>query len=338
MTTATKNTTYNELLARQKALETELFNNYGAEQEPGPLAGATYKWAFSEFLHGEPLTNALKIGRDGSGGFLTPDELEKQITDAMNKANVFRKIAHVIQVDHDRRIPVVQTRGSASWVDEEGVVLETDDEFGEVTLGAHKAATSIKISEELLEDAGFDMESYISLEFARRIGDLEESAFISGTGAGMPLGILNIAPIGAVTEQAGKISVDDMLELFYSVGEKYRANAVWVFSDDVERALRKAKNTIGRPLWEDALTEGELDAFLGRPAVICKSMPDIAPGENIAMFGDFAYFWIADRGRRSFKRLDELYAATGQVGFRATQRVDARLILPEAVKILQVRE
>ena len=105
------------------------------------------------------------------------------------------------------------------------------------------------------------MESYIALEFARRIGDLEELAFISGTGAGMPLGILNITPVGAVTEQAGKISVDDMLELFYSVGEKYRANAVWVFNDDVERALRKATNTISRSVSKKTRS-GNLRAYM----------------------------------------------------------------------------
>lgn len=52
-------------------------------------------------------------------------------------------------------------------------------------------------------------------------------------------------------------------------------------------------------------------------------------------FGDFGYYWIAGRQARSFQRLNELYAETGQVGFKGTHRVDGKLILPEAIKVLQ---
>lgn len=64
-------------------------------------------------------------------------------------------------------------------------------------------------------------------------------------------------------------------------------------------------------------------------------MPEIAAGNKTVVFGDFKYYWIADRQGRSFKHLNELFAATGQVGFVATQRVEGKLILPEAVKYLQ---
>ena len=63
-------------------------------------------------------------------------------------------------------------------------------------------------------------------------------------------------------------------------------------------------------------------------------MPAIAAGAKTIAFGDFSYYWIADRQGRSFKRLNELYAANGQVGFLGSQRVDGKMILPEAVKVL----
>ncbi|MBT7123415.1 MAG: phage major capsid protein, partial [Clostridia bacterium] len=63
----------------------------------------------------------------------------------------------------------------------------------------------------------------------------------------------------------------------------------------------------------------------------------IAAAAKVIAFGDFGYYWIADRQARSFQRLNELYAATGQVGFRATQRVDGKLTLGEAVKVLQMK-
>ena len=74
--------------------------------------------------------------------------------------------------------------------------------------------------------------------------------------------------------------------------------------------------------------------ILGRPIKTSSYMPAMAAGAKTIAFGDFSYYWIADRQGRSFKRLNELFAATGQVGFLATQRVDGKLILAEAVKVL----
>ena len=86
-----------------------------------------------------------------------------------------------------------------------------------------------------------------------------------------------------------------------------------------------------------SVTAGEPDTILNRPVKTSAYVPTIEAGAKIMAFGDFSYYWIADRQGRSFQRLNELYAATGQVGFRATQRVDGKLILPEAIKVLQMK-
>jgi len=65
-------------------------------------------------------------------------------------------------------------------------------------------------------------------------------------------------------------------------------------------------------------------------------MPTMEAGAKTLLFGDFMYYWIADRQGRSFERLNELFSLNDLVGFKATQRVDARLVLPEAVKVLQM--
>jgi len=67
-------------------------------------------------------------------------------------------------------------------------------------------------------------------------------------------------------------------------------------------------------------------------------MPTVAAGAKVLAFGDFSYYWIADRQGRSFQRLNELFAVTGQVGFKATQRVDGKLTLAESVKVLKIKE
>lgn len=286
--------------------------------------------------------NALQIGSDSEGGYLVPDEYEKTLVESLEEENLFRKIAKVITTSSgDRKIPVVATKGTASWVDEEGTINESDDAFSQVSIGAYKLGTLIKVSEELLNDSVFDLESYISKEFARRIGNKEEDAFFNGDGVGKPIGIFNAtggAEVGVTAASSTAITADELIDLFYSLKAPYRKNAVWVLNDATIKAIRKLKDNNGNYLWQPALTANTPDTILGRPVFTSSYVPTIAAGAKTIAFGDFSYYWVADRQSRSFKRLNELYAATGQVGFVATQRVDGKLILPEAIKVLAQKE
>ena len=282
--------------------------------------------------------NALQIGTDSEGGYLVPDEYEHTLVEALEEENVFRQLAKVIRTSSgDRKIPVVATKGTASWIDEEGAYLESDDSFGQVSIGAYKVGTMIKVSEELLNDSVFDLEAYISREFARRIGAKEEEAFFTGDGSGKPLGVLAAnggAETGVTTASATAITADELIDLFYSLKAPYRRNAVWVLNDSTIKAIRKLKDNQGQYLWQPSLTAGAPDLLLGKPVRTSAYMPAIAADAKTIAFGDFSYYWIADRQGRSFKRLNELFATTGQVGFMATQRVDGKLILSEAIKVL----
>ena len=286
--------------------------------------------------------NALQIGSDTEGGYLVPDEYEKTLVESLEEENLFRKIAKVITTSSgDRKIPVVATKGTASWVDEEGTINESDDAFSQVSIGAYKLGTLIKVSEELLNDSVFNLESYISKEFARRIGNKEEDAFFNGDGVGKPIGIFNAtggAEVGVTAASSTAITADELIDLFYSLKAPYRKNAVWVLNDATIKAIRKLKDNNGNYLWQPALTANTPDTILGRPVFTSSYVPTIAAGAKTIAFGDFSYYWVADRQSRSFKRLNELYAATGQVGFVATQRVDGKLILPEAIKVLAQKE
>ena len=284
------------------------------------------------------VTNALQIGTDSEGGYLVPDEYERTLVEALEEENVFRQMAKVIQTSSgDRKIPVVASKGTASWIDEEGAFPESDDSFGQVSIGAYKLGTMIKVSEELLNDSVFDLQSYISREFARRIGAKEEEAFFTGNGTGKPLGILAAtggAETGVTAASATAVTADELIDLFYSLKSPYRKKSVWVLNDSTIKSIRKLKDTNGQYLWQPSLVAGTPDTILGRPVKTSAYMPAIAAGAKTIAFGDFSYYWIADRQGRSFKRLNELFAATGQVGFLASQRVDGRLILAEAVKVL----
>ena len=316
------------------------------EQEENTGRGSNaYKKNFWNAMRRKQMTpemaNALQIGTDSEGGYLVPDEYEKTLVEALEEENIFRKLAHVISTSSgDRKIPVVASKGSASWVDEEGTIPDSDDAFSQVSIGAYKLGTLIKVSNELLNDNVFNLESYISKEFARRIGAKEEDAFFNGNGTGKPVGIFNAtggAEIGVTAASATAITADEIIDLFYSLKAPYRKNAVWILNDATIKAIRKLKDNNGNYLWQPSLTAGTPDTILGRPVYTSSYVPTIAAGAKTIAFGDFSYYWIADRAGRNFKKLTELYAANDQTGFVATQRVDGKLILPEAIKVLKMK-
>lgn len=340
-------------LERQEAFEKELSQPVNMPLTGRPAAGSLgkektgrasdeYRQNFWNMMRSKTpmpqVVNALQIGTDSEGGYLVPDEYERTLVEALEEENVFRQLAKVIRTSSgDRKIPVVATKGTASWIDEEGAYLESDDSFGQVSIGAYKVGTMIKVSEELLNDSVFDLEAYISREFARRIGAKEEEAFFTGDGSGKPLGVLAAtggAETGVTAASATAITADELIDLFYSLKAPYRRNAVWVLNDSTIKAIRKLKDNQGQYLWQPSLTAGAPDLLLGKPVRTSAYMPAIAADAKTVAFGDFSYYWIADRQGRSFKRLNELYAATGQVGFLASQRVDGKLVLPEAIKVL----
>jgi HK97 family phage major capsid protein len=283
--------------------------------------------------------NSLSVGTDSEGGYLVPDEFERTLIQTLEEENVFRKLAKIIQTSSgDRKIPVVVTKGTAAWLDEGEEFDESDSVFGQTSIGAYKLGTMIKVSDELLNDSVFNLESYISTEFARRIGAKEEEAFLVGDADGKPTGIFNAtggAQLGITAGSATAITADEIIDLVYSLKAPYRKNAVFLMNDATVKAIRKLKDGQGQYLWQPSLTAGTPDTLLNRPVYTSAYAPIIEAGAKTIAFGDFGYYWIADRQGRSFKRLNELFATTGQVGFLASQRVDGKLILPEAVKILQ---
>lgn len=333
-----------------KATSTPLTGKPGAkmgkdETEKTGRASDEYKGSFWNAMRVKApmpsVLNALQEGTDSEGGYLVPDEFERTLVEALEEENVFRTLAHVIKTSSgDRKIPVVASKGTASWVDEEGAYTESDDAFSQVSIGAYKLGTMIKVSEELLADSVFDLEAYISKEFARRIGAREEESFFNGDGKGKPLGILAAkdgAEVGVTAASATAITADEVIDLFYSLKAPYRKNAVWVLNDATVKQIRKLKDSTGQYLWQPSLVAGTPDTILGRPVKTSAFMPTAAAGAKTIAFGDFKYYWIADRQGRTFKKLSELYAANGQVGFMGTQRVDGKLILPEAIKVLQMK-
>lgn len=183
-------------------------------------ASEAYRKAFWNSMRNRmsyEVQNALSIGTDSEGGYLVPDEYEKKLVEALEDEVFFRSLATVIRTSSgDRKIPIVTSKGEAAWIDEGGQFPESDDSFGQTSIGAYKLATMIKVSDELLNDSVFSIEQYISKEFGRRIGTKEEEAFFIGDGTGKPTGLFHStggAETG-VTVANTNITFDDVMDLY----------------------------------------------------------------------------------------------------------------------------
>ena len=306
-------------------------------KEVPTLANPMYAKAYDGFMKHGTTCNTLREGSDGEGGYLVPDEFERRIVQAMAEKNVMRRLGTVMQTERTMTFPIGKGIGFAEWVPEEGEFPIVAAEFDEVKLGAHKVATSIRVSDELLEDSVFDLEEFIIKEFAQRIGEAEEAAFIHGDGLAKPLGIIHQLDREVITEKTGAISTDDLLDLKHAIPPKYRKNAVLLMHDSTLRELFKLRTGEGQYIWYENPKKKIPLCIFGHRVITCPSMPTIESGKPPILFGDFKHFVIGDRKHRRIKRLTEVHAQQGQVAYIMSQRVDAKLLDRNAIAALKVK-
>ena len=319
-----------------------------------PTATTEYNEAFWNMMRGintMEVRDALSVGVDQNGGFTVPDEFERQLVQALEENNIFRSLAKTIHTNSGTRmIPIATDSGSASWIEEGAAIQESDMSFAQETLSAYKLGCMIKVSNELLNDSAFNIAAHIAQRFGVRFGNAEEDAFINGTGPSanpqttpsQPTGILtSLTPsAGNTTANAQTVHFDNIYKLYYSLKSPYRRKAAFLCNETLLLQLMLIKDKNDNYIWKPGLNQAEPDTILGRPIHTSGYMPAITgnatqdKNKKVLLFGDFSYYWIADRQNRTLKRLNELYAVTDQVGFIGTQRVDGKLILPEAMQVM----
>ena len=314
-----------------------------AMQKPDEKTGRAsnaYKEDFGAHLRGKrPVHNVLSEGVQADGGYLVPEEFERQIVSGLDEANVVRGLAKVITTSAERKIPIAATHSTAAWTAENGAYTPSDPSFDQKTIDAFKLTDLVKVSIELLQDSMFDLESYIANEFARAFGIAEEEAFCVGTGTGQPTGIFtaNGGQVGVTAASSTAVTADELISLVYALKSPYRRNAKFLANDATISAIRKLKDGNGVYLWQPSLQAGEPDKLLGYDLYTSPYVPQMEAGAFSVAFGDFKNYWIADRSGRTVQRLNELYSTNGQVGFVATERVDGKVILPEGIKLLKMK-
>lgn len=292
-----------------------------------------YNKSFWNAMRGKSIAqNELQSGSDGYDSFILPDDFRAKFNAALAKDNLFRRLATVIQMSSpEGTIQAVTSTGTAAWTPDGTAIVESADTFTQFTIKSFKLASLSRLKESFVNDMNFDLEKYLFKEFTRRFGRSEEAAFINGNGETQPSGIIGSGEVGITTTSASSITYDEVIKLYFSLKPEHREKAVFLMHDETALMLRTLKDTAGNYLWN-----ASDNTIFGKPVVTSIHMPTIAAGAKPIAFGDLSYYWIIERQLLSVKRLKELYAVVGQIGFSAFERLDGRLILPEAIKTMQM--
>ncbi|EGO8792571.1 phage major capsid protein [Enterococcus faecalis] len=286
------------------------------------------------------VSNVLQEGVDTAGGYLVPEEYDKRLIDGLTEENIMRTLGTTITTSGEHKINIAGAKPAASWIEEGGTLVFEDASFDQIILDAHKLHVAIKVTDELLYDNAFNLESYILTQFSKALANAEENAFLNGDGVGKPLGIFaenGGGQVAITTNTQSSITADEIINLVHSLKRPYRKNAKFIMNDQTIALIRKLKDNNGAYLWQPSLQAGEPDRLFGYPVYTSAYVPTVAAGTPVIAFGDFSYYNIGDRGVRSFDQLRELFAGNGMVGFLAKERVDGKLVLPEAVQILKMK-
>lgn len=288
---------------------------------------------FGDDSHAEKIMNAVGTG-SSSAGYLVPEELRKEIVRIMYEEATMMSLGQVIDTKTLTDIPVDSTAATAYWIDEAGAFTDSSPTVTRIQLGANKVGVLVKVSEELLADSAFDVEEYITNLAGIALARSAENEFINGTVSGRPTGIIGSATQALTSSVTNSFNYANIMKLFTSVKTPYAKNGSWLVNRDTLGTLMTLQDGASQYIFQPAYRNGETDMLLAKTLKVSEYMPALTTGAKGVLFGDFKHYKIGLRGGMSVQRLNELYAANGQIGFRFHTRIDGKLALAEAVKSL----
>lgn len=293
---------------------------------------------------------ALGTASPSDGGVLVDPQTAMQVETVLRATSPLRALARVVQIDAGAYDALIdRTELGAGWITEADTISDTSTPALErISIPLHELNATPKASQRLLDDSAFDVESWLAERIASRFARAENAAFITGDGVDKPrgflahpavaegvwswgsLGYLTTGAAGAFDAEGG----DALIDLVYALGAGYRANAAFIMNSATAGAVRKLKDSDGRYLWAESLTEGQPPRLLGYPVVIAEEMPDIADGADAIAFGDFrSAYTIAERPE--LRILRDPYSAKPHVLFYATRRVGGDVTDFAGIKLLR---
>ena len=343
-----------ESLRSTDALFVEEQRQVEAEAKPVIDVDAKRSQAFNSFLRrglGELTQEERQImaelraqgaGTDNKGGYTVPKEMQARIVEQMKAYGGIASAAQILNTADGRIITWATANGTAEegeLIGENAAATEQDTEFGTAELGAKKLSSKIiRVSNELLQDSGVDIESYLSRRIAERIGRAEAKYLIQGTGVGSPAQPkgLQTSVTGTTQAAAAAVSWQDFNALIHSVDPAYRNTGTTrlAFNDNTLKTLKEMVDGQKRPLWLPDVAGVAPATILGQQYVIDQGIDDIGASKKFAYFGDFNRFIIRRVSGMTLRRLVERYAEFDQVGFLAFHRFDCVLEDVSAIKAL----
>ncbi|MBR9863091.1 MAG: phage major capsid protein [Rhodobacteraceae bacterium] len=294
---------------------------------------------------------ALSTAVSGDGGYLVDPQTADQIAGVLHATASIRSIANVVAVESTAYdVLVDHTELGAGWATETGAATETSTpQVERISIPLHELSALPKASQRLLDDSAFDVEGWLASRIADKFSRAEGVAFVSGNGVDKPTGFLTYTTVannswswgdlgyvatGADGDFAALDPADAIVDLVYSLGARYRANATFVMNSKTAGAVRKMKDADGRFLWSDGLAAGEPARLMGYPVLVAEDMPDISSGANAIAFGDFAAgYTVAERP--DLRILRDPFSAKPHVLFYATKRVGGDVSDFAAIKLLK---
>jgi HK97 family phage major capsid protein len=332
-------------LEQRVAVSPEEARNVFAEidaETSGGTGSPEYAKAFEQYVRrGLGYLNveqraALQVGTDSEGGYTVADDWVRRLIESEREYGVIQNLATTFRTAESGQVhvPTVATNATAVLTAEEAAFTQSEPTFGEVVFDSYKYGVIMKVSDELLNDSIFDIAEFMAAQAGKAIATVTGTAFATGTGSGQPNGLFTAATTGVNAASATAVTTDELIDLYHSVIDPYRSRASWLMKDATLKAIRKLKDTTNQYLWQPGLQAGAPDLLLGRPVFVDPNAPAMTTGLDSILFGDISAYWVREVGSVDVKRLEELYAANGQVGFRVSQRFDGDLVDTAAVRVL----
>jgi HK97 family phage major capsid protein len=296
---------------------------------------------------------SLTIGSPADGGYAVPTQLDARIAERLTAISPIRAIAQVVQTSTSDYRKLISLGGTVSgWVSESTARNATaSPKFAEIVPPSGDLYANPSASQQMLDDAAFDLESWLAQEIATEFGRAEGAAFVSGTGTNQPSGFLStpIASTADATRAFGTLqylasgdaatlggAADGLLiDVVMALKAGHRQGAVWVMNAKTLSAVRKLKDADGAFLWQGSLIDGQPDRLLGYPVVEAADMPDVAAGATPIAFGNFQNGYIITE-RFGTRLLRDPYSNKPFVNFYATRRIGGQVLDSEAIKLVKI--
>lgn len=311
----------------------------------GKISAPAYKSAFREYLRAGGLQGmksasikTLQEGSDVAGGFLVPAEIlarviakepaPTSVQGRVMQMNTGRDALVIPKVNYTTD-DIYTTGMRITWTGEipssSTVQRVTDPIFGQVRIPVHTAMMSIPVSQDLIDDANFDLMGWLSGKFGETRDLLLEDKILNGTGIGQPAGILlnpggTNQPALVQSGSSGNATADTLIQLGFALPPQYDDSAAFIMEKTVTaRSVAQLKDGNGRYLWGMGVDDSGLRVgvkgrnLLGYDVVLNQFMPTQAASSNSIIFGDLKGYYLVNRVGLSIQVLRELYAETNQV-------------------------